>query len=78
MVSEEESTDWIRRCLVGNMRKGDLDDERMNETNSLDMMQNSSIIYHTESILEMQFMCLILVEVLDNYFKEPLDLGNKS
>lgn len=78
MVSEEEATAWITRCLVGNIRKGDLDDERMNETNSLDMMQNSSIIYHTESILEMQFMCLILVEVLDNYFKEPLDLGNKS
>jgi bifunctional DNA-binding transcriptional regulator/antitoxin component of YhaV-PrlF toxin-antitoxin module len=53
MVSEDEATAWITRCLVGNIRKGDLDDERMNETNSLDMMQNSSIIYHTESILEM-------------------------
>ena len=77
-VHQDDATGWIKRCLVGNIKKGDLDDERMNETNSLDMMQNSSIIYHTESILEMQFMCLILVVILHNSFKEKLDYGKLS
>jgi hypothetical protein len=52
-MREEEAANWIKRCVVGRVTKRDLDDERMKETNSLDLMQNSSIIYHTESILEM-------------------------
>jgi hypothetical protein len=52
-VPEKESAPWIKRALVGNIVKADLDEERKKETNSLDLMQNSSIIYHTESILEM-------------------------
>ena len=58
-VPQEESIEWVKKNIVGNIRKHELDDERMKETNALDMMQNSSIIYHTESILEMQ-LCLIL------------------
>ena len=58
-ISPEKSIDWVKKNIVGNIRKHELDDERMKETNALDMMQNSSIIYHTESILEMQ-ICLIL------------------
>jgi hypothetical protein len=49
----DDASNWIKRCVVGRVSKRDLDDERMKETNSLDLMQNSSIIYHTESILEM-------------------------
>lgn len=52
-IEAENSHVWLRRCLVGKITKAELDDERMKETNSLDMMQNTSIIYHTESILEM-------------------------
>lgn len=50
---EEDAPRWLKNCVVGRVSKKDLDDERMKETNSLDLMQNSSIIYHTESILEM-------------------------
>lgn len=63
-VPQEESIAWIKRCVVGNISKKELDNERMKETNSLDMMQNSSIVYHTESILEMQIACLISVYYL--------------
>ena len=77
-VPVDDATDWLRRSLVGNIKKGDLDDERMSETNSLDMMQNSSIIYHTESILEMQVMVLILVKVLSYFFYEKLGYGKLS
>ena len=77
-IAVEDATEWLRRSLVGNIKKGDLDDERMNETNSLDMMQNSSIIYHTESILEMQVMVLILVKVLSAFFYEKLNYGTLS
>ena len=37
----------------------ELDEQRTMEVNSLDIMQNTGIIYHIESVLEMQFMCLI-------------------
>jgi len=43
----------------------ELDTERMVETNSLDMMQNSGIIYHTESILEMQIATLLTAFLLN-------------
>lgn len=55
----------MRKCLVGKLTKADLDDERMKETNSLDMMQNTSIIYHTESILEMQIITLAVCYILN-------------
>jgi hypothetical protein len=32
--------------------------------NALDIMQNTSIIYHIESILEMQFMCLLTIYLM--------------
>ena len=37
-VEPEESLDWIRKCVVGKITKIDLDDERVDETNSLDIM----------------------------------------
>lgn len=63
---------WIEDCIVGNIRKFELDNERMKETNALDMMQNSSIIYHTESILEMQMCCLIAMILLTVYWADKL------
>ena len=52
-ITPEESPDWIIRCIVGNISKEDLDDERTSEINSLDLMQNSALINHADSILEM-------------------------
>jgi len=37
-ITSEEARDWIIRCVVGNIRKEDLDDERTSEINSLDLM----------------------------------------
>jgi hypothetical protein len=39
------------------------------ETNALDMMQNSSIIYHTEPILETQTCCLIAMILLTSWMQ---------
>jgi hypothetical protein len=79
VVSEKMATGWIKRCIVGSISKLDLDNERMKETNSLDMMQNSSIVYHTESILEMQMLCLITMVVLNQFWLEKkayMTVGN--
>ena len=79
VVSENMATGWIKRCIVGSISKLDLDNERMKETNSLDMMQNSSIVYHTESILEMQMLCLITMVVLNQFWLEKkayMTVGN--
>lgn len=43
---------FIEDVVVGSITKSDLDDERIREISGLDMMQNSSIVTHSESIIE--------------------------
>jgi hypothetical protein len=65
--------------VVGKIDKKELDDERKNETNALDYMQNTSIVYHTESILESQIISLLLCYILTNNWGETaLQYGTKS
>ena len=59
-VDVDKSIEFVNRCVVGRITKAECDDERVEETNSLDIMQNSSIIYHMESVLEMQMAVLIM------------------
>jgi len=75
-VKPENAIAWIKSAVVGNITKRELDDERMTETNSLDMMQNSSIVYHTESILEMQVMCLVSLYFVNEWWKAKKGYGN--
>mgnify|MGYP004007267825 CR=1 FL=1 len=39
-IATDEATSWIKRCIVGNIRKDELDDERLEETNNMDMFCN--------------------------------------
>jgi hypothetical protein len=75
-VKPHDSINWIKKCIVGNIRKHELDNERMRETNALDMMQNSSIIYHTESILEMQTCLIVAMILLTEYWKDTKGYRN--
>ena len=77
-LPNEESTNWIKKQVVGNISKSELDEERRKETNALDMMQNTSIIYHTESILEMQITCLVLCYYFTNKWATTFNYGTKS
>lgn len=52
IVEESEAEKWINECVVGGINKLRLDKQRNMEVNQLDMMQNTSIIYHSESMLE--------------------------
>ena len=61
--------------MVGRISKAALDEERARETNALDMHQNSSIVYHTESITEMQLITLVMCYVLHESYKEQLNYG---
>lgn len=76
-LDNEEADAWIKRVIVGNISKSDLDEERLAETNSMDMFQNSSIVYHTESILEMQIISLISVFVLYGFWEGKMLYGKK-
>jgi len=51
-VPQDEADEWLVRCVVGNIYKDDLDNERTNEINSLDLMQNATVFSHTESVME--------------------------
>lgn len=53
-VQPENSYRWIRECVVGRITKFELDEERAEESNSLDFMQNFNIAYHMDSLIEMQ------------------------
>jgi hypothetical protein len=52
IVAKERAGDWLHRNVPGDICKDKLDFERFLEIQSQDMMQNSSIIYHSESVLE--------------------------
>jgi hypothetical protein len=58
-ISAAKAPMWIKNNIVGRISKKDLDTERIRETNVLDMMQNTSILSHPESIIEMQIACLM-------------------
>lgn len=46
VVPIDEAGDWIKRCIIGNITKEQLDTQRQKEISNLDMLQNQSIIYH--------------------------------
>ena len=63
-VSERDATRWVEEVLSmkkGTINKEKLDNQRMHETNCLDMMQNTSTIHRPASLTEMQLVCLLLV-----------------
>ena len=60
IVPPEKAGEWLGRNVPGNICREKLDYERFLEIQSQDMMQNSSIIYHCESVLECQILCLIV------------------
>lgn len=60
-VRESRVNRWIHRTLEGSITKEKLDKMRQYEVNSSDMMMNTSILYHPESIAEMQFIITCLV-----------------
>ena len=65
-IEESDSIGWLERCIVGNIKKIELDQERQNETNSLDMMSNTNFIYHPESLIEMQILCSMFIYFFSN------------
>lgn len=65
-VEADEAIKWIERCIVGNITKEQLDKQRQKECNSLDIMQNTNFVYHPESLIEMQIMCLCAIQFYVN------------
>ena len=60
IIEPKHSNHFIKTCVVGKMTKKELDDERVREIIGLDMMQNTRIIDHPESIVEVQIIMLAL------------------
>lgn len=74
-MSEDDSCAWVQRCISGNITKALLDKQRQKELNSLDLMQNTNFVYHPESLIEMQIICLLLVFVYENRNKNLKELN---
>ena len=52
-LSQDQAKDWLNTRIVGNISKYKLDMARNEEINDADLLMNTSIVYHTESLLEM-------------------------
>ena len=52
-IEERHAIKWIEDTIVGPITKDMLENERFKELDSLDMMQNTGIIYNPQSIIEM-------------------------
>jgi len=63
---------WVEKYVVGKITREELDTERVKEINSADLMQYQSIIYHSESILETQVICLIFFYCIEKLYYEQL------
>lgn len=74
-VIPDDAEMWIKNNVVGRITKKDLDNERVRETNLQDMMQNTSIINHPESIIEMQIAGLIFFYTLNAQWSEDFGHG---
>ena len=53
MVEPQDAERWIYQCVYGAIMPDQLYDDRIEELNAMDYMQNSSIFYNQETILEM-------------------------
>jgi hypothetical protein len=58
-----EAQTFIENSLLGKMNKNLLQDERLLEINSMELMDTTSITHHMESITELQIMCLVIFGV---------------
>ena len=78
IVTPDKAAEWIQRNIAGRITKEDLDQNRHKEVNGLDMMQNSCIAYHSESILETQIICLIFVFIIEEKLHWAHSGGNED
>ena len=72
-VSPGRATKWLFECVTGFITKGALDKQRNTEICAADMFTFQSILYHPESLLEMQLMCTIAVILMGHLAKGTED-----
>ena len=61
IVPPDDAVRWIEQNLHGGITKDKLDAQRFKEVNQLDMMMTTSLIYNSQSIIEMQIFIIIHV-----------------
>lgn len=68
LVPPAEACAWFQQNIFGGVRRKDLDGMRFKEIGSTDMIYGIPIVYHSESISEMQIFCLLATYFLHGYF----------
>lgn len=59
-MDSSEVRKWILNCCDGKITKEKMEETKIKEIRSNDMMQNTGIFYHPESIAEFQVLCLLV------------------
>lgn len=60
LVPPNDATEWLKDNVCGGFTREDLDEMRNREIKKIDMLVTTGIVYHIESISEMQICCLSL------------------
>lgn len=76
MIELGEAEDFIYTCVIGNIKKEELDLQRNNEINSLDMMQNTSIVYNIQCVIELQVSILSGILLLTHIMEHLITDNN--
>lgn len=67
LVPPDEAPLWMEQNILGNPVRRDLDKQRFCELSGLDIMMNTSIVYHIESIYELQIICFSIAYYAESY-----------
>lgn len=65
LIPPIEASMWFKKNVFGKVKRRDLDDARFLEIGSTDMIYNIPMVYHNESISEMQLMCLAASYIME-------------
>ena len=63
-IKPDDAYPFMKRSLKGVFGRSDLDMSRNKDRNGQDFLMNQNIIYHTESILETQILCMCTIHFL--------------
>lgn len=66
MIEPGEAEKFIKRMIIGDITKKQLDKARSREVSEMDFMENQTIVHHSDSILELQIFGLLMTGYINN------------
>lgn len=68
IVPPEDAERWLNTNLICNPTKYDLDMQREKECSVMDVMQTTNMLYHMDSVVEVQIIANLIVQMYAKFF----------